>query len=59
MYGPAARGISWWSYHYSAWAADASDIITPHFEYLRLGDDVASRCHRYRELFGVQLAEED
>jgi len=49
----------WLSYHYNVLAADSSDLITPYVEYLGLGDDVASRCYQYRELFGVSLAEED
>lgn len=49
----------WSSYHYNAWG-DKSDVLTPHQDYLQLNiNDVTGRQYRYRELFKINLAEED
>jgi len=48
----------WSSYHSNAWG-DASTIVTPHLEYLSLGKDTESRCFHYRELFKVDLSQQD
>lgn len=47
----------WSSHGVNAWG-DVS-WIKPHTEYLRLGWDIESRCHAYRELFNYQLSEAD
>lgn len=45
----------WSSYDSNGWG-DRS-WITPHVEYLQLGNDRKSRCHAYSELFKTQLSE--
>lgn len=47
----------WSSYGANGWG-DAQ-WLTPHREYLQLGNSVESRCHAYRELFRYQLSEAD
>ncbi|MES9899160.1 MAG: transposase [Sedimenticola sp.] len=47
----------WSSYGSNGWG-DGS-WITPHQEYFRLGGDPVVRYHAYRELFKVQLSEEN
>ena len=48
----------WSSYGTNAWG-DQSEIITPHPEYCRLGHGKEELCYNYRELFTVNLSEED
>lgn len=48
----------WSSYGINAWG-DHSHFITPHDEYLSLGKNKKSRQYAYRELFKVNLSEED
>jgi putative transposase len=49
----------WSSYHYDAWS-DKSDVFTLHREYLPLSTtSVGKRQYQYRELFKINLAEED
>jgi len=48
----------WSSYHANAWGDD-SMIVCPHSEYVALAGDEKSRCYHYRELFKVNLSEED
>jgi putative transposase len=48
----------WSSYAANAWGHD-SEVITPHAEYLRLGNEGALRQYAYRELFKISLSEED
>ena len=62
---PVAAGMvkrpeeyKWSSYHYNA-RGDASAVITPHEEYLRLGREPEERRHAYRELFKTNLSEQD
>ena len=47
----------WSSYGCKAWG-DAG-WLTPHDEYLRLGDQQESRGHAYRELFRYQISDAD
>lgn len=47
----------WSSYGVNAWSDDG--WITPHEEYLGLGDNPKEREHAYRELFRYQLSEQD
>mgnify|MGYP001813390183 FL=1 len=47
----------WSSYSVNAWG-DKS-LLVPHPEYMRLGNDIESRCFAYRELFKKQLPEND
>jgi len=47
----------WSSYGVNAWCDE--DWLTPHEEYLRLGNNPNARAHAYRELFRVQLSEQD
>jgi putative transposase len=53
----------WSSYQVNAWGdlspPNKADFISPHIEYLQLGVDAEQRQHGYRELFKVNLAEED
>ena len=47
----------WSSYGCNGWGDKG--WITPHEEYLRLGGMQSERCYRYRELFNIQLSEEN
>jgi putative transposase len=47
----------WSSYGVNAWGDES--WLTPHEEYVRLGDSREARCHAYRELFKHQLSEAD
>src|SRR5450631_3172592 len=47
----------WSSYHTNA-PGKASNLIVPHEEYLRLGQDQNSRLEAYRALFKAHLDEE-
>ncbi|MDT8405275.1 transposase [Sulfuriflexus sp.] len=49
-------------YHWSSYGVNAwGDVswLTPHEEYLRLGQTRDTRCHAYRELFNYQFSETD
>jgi len=48
----------WSSYGSNAWGAQSS-LVTPHSEYLRLGNTQQERCHSYRALFSGLLSEDD
>ena len=47
----------WSSYHTNA-QGKASNLITPHEEYLRIGHDLQTRLESYRALFRAHLDEE-
>jgi putative transposase len=47
----------WSSYGSNGWGDDS--WITPHWEYLQLASDKDERCRVYRDLFSVQLSEEN
>lgn len=44
----------WSSYQANAWGK-SSPILTPHPQYLALGDDPVERQHAYRELFRYEI----
>ncbi|MES9901903.1 MAG: transposase [Sedimenticola sp.] len=48
----------WSSYGANAWG-DKSDLVTPHEKYLSLGSNKEERYWRYRELFSVNLNDQD
>ena len=43
---------------YNAWL-DECTYIRSHEEYLKLGNNAQERCYRYRELFKINLSEQD
>jgi len=47
----------WSSYGANAWGGKSS--LTPHPEYVMLGEDIEARCFAYRELFKNQLSDYD
>ena len=47
----------WSSYGVNAWGDNYG--LVAHAEYLSLGKTTAERCYAYRELFKVQLSEEN
>jgi putative transposase len=47
----------WSSYAINAWGDEG--WLTPHEEYLRMGNSADDRLHAYRELFRYQLSEQD
>lgn len=48
----------WTSYGVNAWG-DCSEVVTPHQEYINLGQSIEQRCYAYRELFAGQLSDQD
>ncbi len=62
---PVAAGMvvrpeeyKWSSYHSNAWG-DSIGFISPHSEYLALGENGSVRTRAYRELFTIQLSDQD